>query len=296
MIRIPTPFQVGDVNVYVLGDTLIDTGPKTAAAIDVLRQIDLKSIKNVLITHGHVDHHGLASYIREVSNCTVLVHKNDLLTVTDYKNELKKKSKLYKKFLEKAGMQKEIILTFGKYYELFEKYGENCDAEVLGDKFETENGLVKVIHTPGHTGGSCSFLCGDVLYAGDTLLPRISTNPSIHSIFDEQCGLEAYEKSLERISGLNIEKVLPGHGTVIKDYRGRIQEIMTEHLQRQKKIIASLSGSPQTLLEITEKVFGEIALSEMLLALAECHDHLGILKKKGICEQSEKNCYYSRLM
>jgi len=274
---------------------MIDTGPKTAEAFEIVKKIDLKSIKNVVVTHGHVDHHGLAFYIKEITGCRVFVHKNDFLPVLDYKNELERKSKDYKEFLEKSGISKEVVVLFEKYYKAFKDYGEKCEVELLKDTCETENGLLKVIHTPGHTGGSCCFLLGDILYSGDTLLPTISTNPSIHAIFDDQCGLKNYQESLKKILEFDLKKVFPGHGHVIEDHRKRIQEILHEHTERKEKVAASLSRKPQTLVEVTEKVFGKVPLTEVLLALAECYDHLRILEKEGVVEVVEKEVYYFRL-
>lgn len=296
MITIPTPFQVGDVNIYMLGDTLIDTGPDTNEARTVLHSIDLNPVTHVVVTHGHVDHHGLAFYIKEKTDCTVFVHKNDFLPVSDYKNELERKAEVYKDFLEKSGISKGFVSVFEKYYSAFKDYGEKCEAELLKDTFATEKGLLKVIHTPGHTGGSCCFLLGDVLYSGDTLLPTISTNPSIHAIFDEQCGLKSYRQSLENIAAFDVKKVLPGHGPVITDHRKRIHKTLQETSERREKVKNCLSRTPQPLADVSKKVFGELPLTEILLALAECYDHLKVLESEGIAEILEEDIYYFRLI
>lgn len=281
---------------YVLGDTLIDAGPNTAGALDVLQTLDLKSIRNVVITHGHVDHHGLARYVKNISDCTVYVHKNDFSAVSNYKDHLKRSLKKYIDFLKKSGISQEFIERFEQYYRLFEKYGENCECEVLPNTFETAEGTLHVIHTPGHTAGSCCFLLGDVLYSGDTLLPTISTNPSVHALFDERCGLENFQKSLNTILGLNLKEVLPGHGKIISDHKKRIQEILEEHAQRKMNVITALSRTPHSLVEITEKVFGSVPVTEIMLALAECYDHLRILEKEGIVTISVEKYYSFRLV
>jgi glyoxylase-like metal-dependent hydrolase (beta-lactamase superfamily II) len=288
MIKVPTPFAVGDVNLYVVGDTLIDTGPKTPEALKVLNQVNVDSITSIIITHGHVDHHGLAYYLKKKIGCTVLVHRNDLLSVTDYENELDQKSLKYADFLGKSGLSERLVFYFGEYYHRFSTYGESCPAEPLGDTFTTEQGALQVIHTPGHTGGSCCFVLGDILYAGDTLLPTISTNPSIHAIFDEACGLRKYEKSLNTLSQLKVNRVFPGHGSVIEDHVARIHAILKEHEQRRLKVIHSLQEAPQCLADISKAVFGDIPASEVLLALAECFDYLKILEQEKIayiCEE-----------
>jgi glyoxylase-like metal-dependent hydrolase (beta-lactamase superfamily II) len=292
MIRVPTPFQVGDINVYRVGDTLIDTGPGTAGALTILEKTDITSVKNVLITHGHVDHHGLAYYVKKKAGCTVFVHEDDADAVSDYGSSLMKKLEKYKEFLVKSGISQKFISQFELLYKSYGNYGEDCEVAFLGDVVETEEDTVQVIHTPGHTPGSCCFLMGKTLYSGDTLLPHISTNTSIHALFDERCGLEPFQRSLKTIAQLDVEKVFPGHGNTIRDYRTRIDQILEEYNKRKEKIVLCLSSDGCTLAEITKKVFGTLPASEVVLALAECYDHLKILEREGAVKGLEKDKYY----
>ncbi|MBU7019038.1 MAG: MBL fold metallo-hydrolase [Theionarchaea archaeon] len=295
MIRVPTPFRVGDVNIYVIGDTLIDTGAKTPEALDVIKRIDFSLIKNIVLTHGHVDHHGLASYIRNISHSRVFVHEKDLQAVSNYKNYLNKNLENYRDFLEKTGIPKGLIKGFEYYYGDFERYGDNCEAEPFKNEIETSEGVLKIFHTPGHTPGSCCFLLKKILYSGDTLLPHISTNPSVQALIDEGCGLKAFQESLATLLNLDLEEVYPGHGSVIQDYRGRIQEILHEHAERRQKVIMCLSEDSQSLVEITQKIFGIVPASEVILALAECFDHIRTLENEGIAEILEEEKYYIKL-
>jgi glyoxylase-like metal-dependent hydrolase (beta-lactamase superfamily II) len=68
-LSIPTPFYVGDVNVYLIKEeplTLVDVGPKTKEASDALRDklrkngVQITDIRRIVLTHAHVDHCGLA--------------------------------------------------------------------------------------------------------------------------------------------------------------------------------------------------------------------------------------------
>src|SRR5947209_14590282 len=74
-IQLPLP-RVGSVNAWLLrGDplTLVDTGPRSAAALDALerglgaRGVRLEDIELVIGTHHHHDHVGLAATIRRRS-------------------------------------------------------------------------------------------------------------------------------------------------------------------------------------------------------------------------------------
>ena len=83
-IAVPTPFYIGDVNVYLIKEdplTLVDTGPKTTEAVAALREglqrngVKLSDIQRIVLTHAHEDHCGLAKTIRdEAKNAEILVH------------------------------------------------------------------------------------------------------------------------------------------------------------------------------------------------------------------------------
>ena len=73
-IAIPTPFYVGDVNVYLVKEdplTLIDVGPKTDEAARILREklgrngVRLLDVRRIVLTHAHEDHCGLAKIVRD---------------------------------------------------------------------------------------------------------------------------------------------------------------------------------------------------------------------------------------
>src|SRR3954469_20058465 len=78
---IPLPLaHVGSVNVWLLrGEplTLIDTGPRNAAALWALEAglrdhgLRVEDLELVLLTHHHVDHLGLAAEIRRRSGATI---------------------------------------------------------------------------------------------------------------------------------------------------------------------------------------------------------------------------------
>src|SRR3954471_12110236 len=84
-LAIPTPFYVGDVNVYLIKQdplTLIDVGPKTDDAYRTLAEklgrvgVRLSDIRRIVLTHAHEDHCGLAKRVRdEAKDAEILVHK-----------------------------------------------------------------------------------------------------------------------------------------------------------------------------------------------------------------------------
>src|SRR5437868_1092729 len=79
-LRIPTPFAVGRVNVYLIEDaplTLVDSGPNSGISLDELeRQLGalghkIEDLELVLISHQHLDHIGLVDIIAKRSGAEV---------------------------------------------------------------------------------------------------------------------------------------------------------------------------------------------------------------------------------
>ena len=80
VLRIPTPFQVGRVNTYLLEDdplTLVDSGPNSGKALDELeRQLGalghgIEDLELVIVTHQHIDHLGLVDIVANRSGAEV---------------------------------------------------------------------------------------------------------------------------------------------------------------------------------------------------------------------------------
>jgi glyoxylase-like metal-dependent hydrolase (beta-lactamase superfamily II) len=177
-----------DSNIYVIGDTVIDsgTGFNFTRLMMLLRTLkrSLGDFKQVINTHGHFDHIGGNGYFL---NAKVLMHESDA------------------PILEKGDMKMSMADFFeGKLAP------KKVDQKLKdGDRLKVGNREFEVIHTPGHSPGSiCLYSQKEkLLISGDTLFAdgvgRTDTPGG-----DE----EALGASLERLSKLSVEKILPGHG------------------------------------------------------------------------------------
>lgn len=164
---------------------LIDAG---CSMSNLSKEVDKHAdgISAVLLTHGHFDHIASLGKIIEKYDPKIYIHKND------------------------AAMLKEPAENMSDRYT--RKGISLKDADVIvedGDKININGIDINVMHTPGHTMGSCIFIVDNHAFTGDTLFKgSIGRFDFPHSDF------ESMVKSLTRIKK-EIPKdtiVYPGHG------------------------------------------------------------------------------------
>lgn len=125
---------------------IVDPGASLDAIKEYIDQEEL-TIKNILLTHGHIDH---------------IIGVNDLLKeyeVDVYIHETERDF-LFDPNLNLSGtMYKKIVVTDKKRVKTFKD----------NDTFNLDEQIIKVIHLPGHTRGSSGFEYKNVVFVGDTI-------------------------------------------------------------------------------------------------------------------------------
>ena len=295
LIRIPTPFAVGPVNCYLIEGsplTLIDTGVKSALSLEVLKDgvseagYDIADIEQVCITHGHVDHMGLAETISEHSNhdVDIWIHEQDLVRLTDYENYIEDRMKAYHRIAEESGapVTNGVLNSERQMADYFLKYGESAkSAKALTDsqQIRTGMGTLETVWTPGHSLGSvCYVMKGErVLFAGDHVLGDISSNPSLD--FDGKLGISmlTYFNSLERVRRYADYLVLPGHRSLVENLEERIDFLLSDYDRKLNEVETALSHNPISVYELSRRIYGDYSSDQLVLAVAETQDLVRIL-------------------
>jgi hydroxyacylglutathione hydrolase len=177
---------IGDENTHEA--MVIDPGDNIADVLALVHKHNLR-VKQIVITHAHIDHVGGAMKLRAATGAPILLNHNDY--------QLLKMLELQAAWL---GME-----SPGKV-DVDHSLGES-------DKVEAGPLVANIIHTPGHTEGSiCLYfpdeqklIAGDTLFAGSigrTDLPGGSFDKIIRSLHQKVLALPD-----ETI-------VVPGHGPV----------------------------------------------------------------------------------
>ena len=205
-IPLPLPYRLGTVNCYLVetdtGFVLIDTGAsnKRAELENELASAGCKpgNLDLIVLTHGDFDHTGNAAYLGEKFGTRIAMHKDD-----------SGKAEQGDMFWNRSsgstllGLIAPILFGFPKS----NRFRPDLYVEE-GDDFSEYGFDARVLSIPGHSKGSIGILtAGGDLFCGDLL--ENSDKPATNRIMDDSA---ACESSVEKLQGLEINTVYPGHG------------------------------------------------------------------------------------
>ncbi|MEE9371669.1 MAG: MBL fold metallo-hydrolase [Saprospiraceae bacterium] len=258
-IELPTIFEMKTVNSYIVkGDsvTVIDCGERSdecwAAMIKGLADLNLtvSDIDEILITHAHVDHMGMAKKLSDESGAKVKV--SDL--VYDWAIHLEREWDTRTEVMKQAFtdlLTKEqathffAILNswFGNLHKYWDAMSEN-----QVERFDYK-GLVNIggydfqsIHAPGHSYTQTCFFyeqSGDFISA-DMLLPItptcvIETNPKTKKGRNKSM-LELLN-SYNLLRKMDIQKMYPGHYTIKETHKELIDRQVNRIMMRKDYVL-----------------------------------------------------------
>jgi len=299
-LDLPTNIPVGTVNVYVFTDepvTLIDAGPRNEACHAELKrqlhEIGLATgdIERVVLTHGHVDHSGLAETIRKDSGAEIVAPEADASMVSDYARTFEERRSRYRDAALHAGAPNATVDVVMDFYEYLVTFGEPARVTHQvrdGDTIEAGRTLLKAIHTPGHSSGSTCYLSAEgELFGGDTLLKDMTPIAAFGGTEEGSVGLADYLASLRRVRTSNPKIVYAGHRGPLEDVGAYVSDSMNRYRARQEAILRLIQFGPITPFEIAEKLFGTLPIEEILLGITEVLGHLEILGGEGVVSLDE---------
>ncbi len=310
-IEVPLPESpLKAVNSYVVRgkdrNLIIDTGMRRdeceqvlVAALEELN-IDL-SRTDFFITHLHADHLGLVTRLA-TDTSTVYMGEEEAGLVSGFQDsgtfwgrvaEFARTGGIPEDAIQEAMKEHPGIKHSPPKYPEFTIVGE-------GDYVSAGDYRFECVFTPGHTPGHFCLYEPDRRYfvSGDHVLGDIT--PNISAWFGEANPLEEYLASLDKVSTLDVELVLPGHRRVFTDLQGRIAELKSHHDVRTEEVVKILAAGKKTVYEVASEMTWSIVadgwsnfpVMQKWFATAEAGTHLQYLARSGAVEVEARDDVY----
>lgn len=311
-IEVPTPFPVGPVNIYLIeGEypTLVDAGPLTEEAWNSLCQgLDeagyaLADLRQIVLTHHHVDHIGLLERVRKASGATVYAHPQATPYVSQDKEFLAFHDQFFIDLYRACGLPDEKLLIIEKYHRKILNYAEpsRIDGHLKHEEQIPHLKEWQVMYTPGHSQSHVSFYreSDKVMIAGDHIIKHISSNafiePPRNRSYTRPLTLVQYRTALEMCAAKEIDLILAGHGEPVANHRDLITQRLQRNWERTNTLRLFLRDGEKTAYELTKLLFPTIYEKELPLTLSETLGHIDLLIILHQLEARERDgvIYYS---
>tara|TARA_B110000503_G_scaffold65057_1_gene102308 strand:+ start:5298 stop:6332 length:1035 start_codon:yes stop_codon:yes gene_type:complete len=303
-LRMPLPFALNHINLWLLEDdigwTIVDTGINTPACKELWQQVFDKHLNNkpvhqLIVTHLHPDHVGLAGWLCDVWGLELQMSRTDYLTCRVLMSDTGKAApKAAIDFYQRAGVTDEQLASyqtkFGGYgksiYTMpdsFVRLQDGNSVTMAGHQWEL---IVGRGHAPEHVCLLSPEL--NIFISGDQLLPTISSNISVWPTEPHSDPLKDWLDSCtmlqQRIPADVL--VLPSHGQVFFGAHKRLQRLIDGHEKSLVKLLEACQ-QPQRNVDLFSYLFRRPINDDVLtLAVGETQAHLNYLMSKNKLQSS----------
>ena len=138
-----------------------------------------------------------------------------------------------------------------------------------GDAF----GPLRAVAIPGHADDHLAFVAGGAAFTGDAVLGE-------GSVFLTR-QLREYLAALERLRGLALDVLCPGHGPPVGDPDAKLTEYLEHRLDRERKLLAALEAGLRTRDALLDAAWADAPATLRQAAAVTLEAHLGKLREEG---------------
>jgi len=305
-LHIPIPNNpLGYTNTYLIkGDNeylMVDAGWNSQEALRSLENqlaeigADLTDISQIIVTHAHYDHYGLADTLRQRCRAKIALHRMDKDLLSPRYTNIDEYLRQTEQWFHTNGVPASELPSSHISFAAMRSSSAPAPPDITlngGETISAGTFTLQVTWTPGHSPGHiCLFEpTRRILFSGDHILPVITPNISLQP--DSSTNpLGDFINSLNKVKLLDASLVLPAHEYLFTNLRGRVEEIIQHHEQRNSEILEAIHTEPKTAYQISTHItwmpelgginFRDLAPMDKRMAVSETLAHLAAMRIDG---------------
>jgi glyoxylase-like metal-dependent hydrolase (beta-lactamase superfamily II) len=314
-LRMPLPFALDHINLWLLQDndgfTAVDTGIALDPVKDAWRAALAGSheksalagrqvqLTRQIVTHFHPDHLGLAAWLESETGAPLWMSQGEYLTAQVIAEGVPAYGVgAMLGFFRAHGLDDARLAALEKRGNAYKRgvpdipasFRRIAEGDVLSIGGRDWRVIVGFGHAPEHVSLYCAEL--GVLISGDMLLPRISTNISVYAANPGGDPLSLFLDSLGRLTDLPADTlVLPSHGRPFRGLHTRVDQLRTHHEERCAELLAACAQAPKSAAELLTVLFGRPIDDphQTMFAMGEAIAHLNYLEAQRRIERLIEN-------
>lgn len=294
-VKVPVPFPLQWVNSYILQDgagyIIIDPGLHTdrakqawQAVFDQLK-VQPQQIRQVMLTHHHPDHYGLAGWMQEISGCDVFMSRAGHELTQRMWGEQESMTEELCALFASHGLPPDKLEQMRQHMRDFiplvspqpeVKYIEEGETWTAGEL------LFRNVTVSGHAFRHLCFIeeKHQLMFCGDHILPRITPNISYLPNEDPD-PLHSFLSGLDTLSAYEMGQVYPGHRDPFDHIQRRAADLRQHHEQRLHEV-TRLLAQPLSAYELCQCMFGtRLTIHQLRFAMSETLAHLIYLARRA---------------
>jgi glyoxylase-like metal-dependent hydrolase (beta-lactamase superfamily II) len=297
-LRMPLPFQLDHINLWLLEDgsgwTVVDTG----VGLDEVRALwegvfgtrfAGRPVTRVVVTHFHPDHLGNAGWLTSRWQQSALwCTEREWRVAHAVRQESESGFETRLALLRCHGVGEGALSQLkrrGDYYpRLVPTLPDDFRCLRDGDELVIGGQSWQVLTVRGHSPEHACLLSAEagVLISGDQVLPKITTNVSVGPEQPSGNPLRLYLDSLDRFQSLSPDTlVLPSHGLPFHGLHERLAQLRHHHAMRLTDALNALV-EPRSAADLLPTLFHrELDAHQLWFALGEALAHLHFLESEG---------------
>jgi glyoxylase-like metal-dependent hydrolase (beta-lactamase superfamily II) len=298
--RVPLPFRLDHVNIYLIDDgdgwAVLDTGidndaTRTTWEVLVAGPLAGRRLTRLIVTHLHPDHIGLAGWLSQRFDLPLLTSQTSYLGCLNISlSPGALDAKPYWEFYLRHGLDAEttrLVCTRGhEYLKMVAGLPPTFTRVVAGDKLKLGGRLFSVLVGDGHAPEQIMLYCAEekLFLAADQVLAKISPNVSVWAVDPEGDPLGLYLRSLSTLkSSISADAlVLPGHQLPFYGLSRRSSELIEHHNRRCAAIADACRTTPRSAAELVPVVFHlPLDPHQMSFAFSEVLAHVNFMLRTG---------------